>query len=291
MYVLKVLRHMLQKGLSRSSIEQAKNVISGVAEFAIDLEELNINPTYGAMKRLSLKRQPSSNSIVIFTKEEITLLLETCKTYRPDFYFLFLTAFRTGLRLGEILALEWENVNWKEGYIVVDSSWRNGHLDSTKTGKTRNVDLSNQLVSELSKLLKKRKEEALKLGTNEIVPIIFHTHQKYTSQNSVRNVWKKVLAKAGLDYRKFHSTRHTFASLLIAGNYPLNYIKEMLGHHSIQMTVDTYGHLIPSESNSAVNSLDDATIRNLSATTKKETLVTNEDHEGIIDMVAMQGNG
>jgi len=54
------------------------------------------------------------------------------------------------------------------------------------------------------------------------------------------------------------------------------------------MTVDTYGHLIPNESNSAVNSLDDTTIHNISATTKK-TLVTNEDYEGIIDMVAMQG--
>ncbi len=63
----------------------------------------------------------------------------------------------------------------------------------------------------------------------------------------------------------------------------------MLGHHSIQMTVDIYGHLIPNKSNTAVNSLDDVTIRNLSATTKKETLVTNEDYEGFIDLVAMQG--
>ncbi len=55
------------------------------------------------------------------------------------------------------------------------------------------------------------------------------------------------------------------------------------------MTVDIYGHLIPNKSNTAVNSLDDVTIRNLSATTKKETPVTNEDYEGIIDMVAMQG--
>ncbi len=181
MYVLKVLRHMLKKNLSRSSIEQAKNVISGIAEFAIDHEELNVNPTHGVMKRLGLKRKSNSNQIAIFTKEEITLLLETCRTYRPDFYFLFLTAFRTGLRLGEILALKWENVNWKKNYIVVDSSWRNGHLTSTKTGKNRNVDLSNQLVVELFKLLKKRKEEALRSGTNEIVPIIFHTHQEYTS--------------------------------------------------------------------------------------------------------------
>ena len=48
----------------------------------------------------------------------------------------------------------------------------------------------------------------------------------------------------------------------------------MMGHHSIQMTVDVYGHLLPDQNNSAVNTLDDPTIRNLYATTKKEKAVT-----------------
>ena len=63
----------------------------------------------------------------------------------------------------------------------------------------------------------------------------------------------------------------------------------MLGHHSTQMTVDIYGHLIPKESKSAVNSLDDETIHNQYATTNKESLVTNKDYKAFSDLVAMQG--
>ena len=273
--VLQVLRSMLRKGLSRASIEQGKNVISGVLEFAIDFEYLDVNPTHGAMKRIGLPRKMDQKEITVFTRDEVGGILEVCKSYRPDFYPLFMTGFRTGMRLGELLALRWEKVNWRQQYIVVDSSWRNGKLTGTKTRRSRRVDLSDQLTAELRKLYAQRKEEALRCGTNQIIPIIFHTKGEYTSQNSVRNIWKRVLAKAELDYRKFHCTRHTFASLLIADNHPLNYVKEMMGHHSIQMTVDVYGHLLPDQNNSAVNTLDDATICNLSATIKKEKAVTS----------------
>lgn len=266
--VIKPLRSMLRKRLSRSSIEQGKNVISGVLEYAIDYEYLDVNPTHGAMKRIGLPRNKDRKEVQIFSREEVGQILEVCNSYRPDFYPLFMTAFRTGMRLGELLALRWEKINWRQQYIVVDSSWRNGKLTGTKTSKSRRVDLSDQLTRELRRIYTARKEEALRSGTGHIEPIIFPTKGDYTSQNSVRNIWKRVLDKAELDYRKFHCTRHTFASLLIADNHPLNYIKEMMGHHSIQMTVDVYGHLLPDQNNSAVNSLDDAPIRNLSATSK-----------------------
>jgi integrase len=272
--VLQALRTMLNKGLSRASVEQGKNVISGVLEYAIDHEYLETNPTHGAMKRLGLPRKTNQKEVTVFTREEIGAILDTCKSYRLAYYPLFLTAFRTGMRLGELLALRWESINWRQQFIVVDSSWRNGTLTGTKTRKSRRVDLSDQLVVELKRLHTQRKEEALRSGASQVVPIIFHTKGTYTSQNSVRNIWKRVLAKAELDYRKFHCTRHTFASLLIADNQPLNYVKEMLRHHSIQMTVDVYGHLLPDQNKSAVNSLDDATIRNLSATRQKERAAT-----------------
>lgn len=56
---------------------------------------------------------------------------------------------------------------------------------------------------------------------------------------------------------RFHDMRHTFASWLIANGESLVYVKEQLGHHSIQITVDTYGHLIPGANRKAVNALDD----------------------------------
>ena len=66
---------------------------------------------------------------------------------------------------------------------------------------------------------------------------------------------------------RIHDLRHTYASLLIQQGESLVYIKEQLGHHSIQVTVDTYGHLVPGGNKAAVDRLDDAPICNLYATT------------------------
>ncbi len=287
--ILKAFRQIHSKGLSRSTVETARNVVSGVCEFAIDYELITYNPCAGIMKRMGMQRKLHKKPIVVFSKDEVGLILQTCQKLRPDYYPLFLTAFRTGMRLGEILALKWENVNWNRSYIVIQESFRNGKLTSTKTGKARNVEMSNQLYSTLRELYRKRKEEALKAGTNEVEPIIFHTKGDYTSQNSARNVWKRLLTKSELDYRKLHCIRHTFASLLIADGHSLTYIKDAMGHSSIQITVDVYGHLIPSDDKGAVNTLDDAPKTTPSAPSENKEAVTPEDYGQFLSMVAMQG--
>ncbi|MBF0551672.1 MAG: tyrosine-type recombinase/integrase [Deltaproteobacteria bacterium] len=83
------------------------------------------------------------------------------------------------------------------------------------------------------------------------------------------------MEKAGLRRIRIHDLRHSFASLLIQAGESLAYVRDQLGHHSIQVTVDIYGHLTPGGNKQAVDRLDDqdysaATIRNLSATNNKK---------------------
>lgn len=86
-------------------------------------------------------------------------------------------------------------------------------------------------------------------------------------QDSFRNyVWTPLLRRAGLRYRKPHTLRHTFASMLIEQGEPLSYIQQQLGHHSAAFTLKVYGHLLPRGDSRAVDALDDATIRNPGAT-------------------------
>ena len=273
-HVVRVLRDIRAKGLSRSTVETARNVISGTCEFAIDEEHLTSNPATGAMGRIGLKRSASRKPVTVFTRDEAALILETFRTRYPDWYPFFLAAFRTGMRLGELLALRWENVNWHERYIVIKQSFRNSRLTATKTGKVRRIDMSDQLAATLKELHLKRKREALKAGSNEVVPIIFHTDGQHTSQNSVRNYWRRLLDKTGLDYRKFHTVRHTVTSLLLSSGQPLNYVKDTMGHGSIQVTVDTYAHFLPSENPTTISTLDDAPNRTLSAPNKKRSPAT-----------------
>ena len=73
-------------------------------------------------------------------------------------------------------------------------------------------------------------------------------------------LWFPMVAKAGLRRLDMHSVRHTYASRLIANGENLKYVQEQLGHASITITCDTYGHLIPSENPQAVDTLDSCKI-------------------------------
>ena len=87
--------------------------------------------------------------------------------------------------------------------------------------------------------------------------------------NLRHRVFYPLLGRAGLRRIRFHDLRHTFASLLIQNGESLAYVRDQLGHASIQLTVDTYGHLVPGANRQAVDRLDDvpdATIRNPAAT-------------------------
>jgi integrase len=190
------------------------------------------------------------------TREEVALFLDICSIQDPEHYPFFLCAFRTGMRLGELLGLQWGDVDFHGKFIRVARSYKLGRLTPTKTGKIRRVDISDQLIEVLKALHVARKREAMKTGTGEVVEVIFHRGGKPMEQNYIRRVFKRLLAKAGLREIRLHDTRHTFASLLLSDGASPVYVKEQLGHSSIQMTVDIYGHLIPSSNREMVNRLD-----------------------------------
>ena len=74
-------------------------------------------------------------------------------------------------------------------------------------------------------------------------------------ERNVRHVFTRMLEKAELRQIRIHDLRHTYASLLLQQGESIVYVKEQLGHASIQITVDTYGHLIPGANRAAVDRL------------------------------------
>lgn len=243
------------KGLSKATVSFIKNVISGPMTYAMDAELIPANPTTGLIKSLHME-QDRREHVSPLTKEEVNLFLKTCAEHIGEHYPFFLCAFRTGARLGELLALQWGDVDWNGKFIEVKRSYKRGRLSPTKTGKARRVDMSNQLIEALQGLLTVRKREGLEMGLGEVVEGMFYRQGKPMEQNHIRRVFKRILRKAGLRDIRFHDIRHTYASLLLSDGASLVYVKEQMGHSSIEMTVDIYGHLIPSSNRDAVNRLD-----------------------------------
>ena len=143
------------------------------------------------------------------------------------------------MRLGELLALEWSDVDWNGMFIKVRKSYKIGKIGPTKSGKERRVDLSDQLHEELIFLHDKEVKITFKKG-KKIIENIFHENGNYLEQNTVRRIFKNILRISGIRDIRLHDIRHTFASLLLSAGYSPVYVKEQLGHHSIQITVDTY---------------------------------------------------
>ena len=268
---------LLAKGKTRSTV---KNVLAPIREMfnhAIEDGHVTFNPALRVLRRSRTEEGEQKEKASFLTREELGVLLRTGQEHFPDYYpFVSLLA-RTGLRLGEAVALQWGDLDLTGRFVEVRRTMVYRTLTLPKSGKARRVDLSRQLTDTLKALLLERKKETLKKGWGEVPPWVFTTEtgNLLDPDNFRGRVWYKLLAKAGLRHIRIHDLRHTFASLLIQNGESLAYVKEQMGHHSIKITVDTYGHLVPGGNRQAVDKLDgleNATIRNPDAVESMNTV-------------------
>jgi integrase len=181
-----------------------------------------------------------------FTADEVRQPLETAEREYPEWYALFLTLARTGLRIGEGLALQRDDVDLGRRTLWGRRTWTRGRLGSTKGGRSRAVDLSHQLVGALHDRMSVQEVEATVRG-EAVSPWLFPSPSGSPSDDRwVRwHIWRPLLRRAGLRYRGPHQLRHTYATLPIAAGAHPKSIQVQLGHASIQITMDVYGHLFP----------------------------------------------
>ncbi len=253
MMVKKFLLKKINSGLAPSTVTHFKNAIGGILNLAVDDEVIPTNPAHKLGKviksrDLQLKSDP-------LTRDELSLLLETFRTHFPQHYPLVLTLARTGMRLGEALALQWSDIDFNSRFITIQRGISWGKVETPKNGKTRRVDMSKQLTETLFKLKRNRKIEPID-GDNDWI-FTSATGSPIDASSFRSRVYNPALQKAGLRKIRIHDLRHTYASLLIQAGESLAYIRDQLGHHSIKVTVDIYGHLAPEGNKEAVDGLDD----------------------------------
>lgn len=184
--------------------------------------------------------------------DDIKLLLEKCKTEKKytRYYPLLYTAIFTGMRRGEILALTWHDVDFKHKTIRVNKSvYKNTVVDPKTLASNRKVDMTNELCQVLQEHKKNR---------NKVTTLVFPNKEgKFMDpDNLVERFFKKLTGDCGLYSIRWHDLRHTYVSLLIAAGVPIKYIQSQVGHSSIQVTMDRYGHLLPDVNTQAVSALE-----------------------------------
>lgn len=184
-----------------------------------------------SMKKVKLL--PENNKRLRYLSvEESQELINCCSEHlRP----IVITALNTGMRRGEILNLQWSNVDLKHGFIL---------LEDTKNGEPRQIPINTTLREAFLSLPRRIDDSCLFYDSNTGKPF-----------QSVRKSFSTACRRAKLQDFRFHDLRHTFASQLVMAGIDLTTVRELLGHKTLTMTL-RYAHLAPSHKVKAVNILD-----------------------------------
>lgn len=254
---------LLQEGLDYDTTLGYLLTLSGILTEAVEDNLIPVNPALHAGKLLKRPKSLEEGGLEMFTPEEEQAFLQTVKQHRTTFYPMALTFFRTGMRAGEVMGLHREDLDFRARSIHVRRNWTRWRLTTPKNGKARKVDMSQGLADALTAWIELQDLEAAATGQPH-PEILFPGNvggtrlvRSYVSENWLRyRLWFPLIEKAGVRRLDLHAARHTFASRLIANGENLKYIAEQLGHSSIKVTADTYGHLIPGGNKQAVDRLD-----------------------------------
>jgi len=253
------LRRKLGTGLTKSTVDHLKACMCNIFDAAYDDEAIQQNPAARLGRIIGRNQEAHTSGVrpIFLNREELSRLLDMFLSERPTHYPLCLLLARTGMRVGEAVALKWHDIDFGRRVIHLRRAKARTIIDTTKSGKSRDVDMSMKLTQVLQDLKRKRAEQEIKSGKRAewVFPGKFSDTLDATAWR--RRTFDVMVRMAGLPKMRVHDLRHTYASLLIENGQPLIYIQRQLGHHSIQITADTYGHLIPKEDKGAVDSLDE----------------------------------
>ncbi len=193
------------------------------------------------------------------TEDESTTLINHCDGLIKD---MVTVAIFTGLRFGELIALDWSDVDFQERVITVRRSITSGRIGSTKSNKIREIPMTNEVYEVLAVKQKKQGFVFTKEQNRPLSPV------------SCLKWLHKACAKADIRNVGWHNLRHSFASSLARQNVPVISTKEIMGHSDIRTTL-RYSHINLAAKREAIAMLNkkDVTLTSQPIITKQEIVV------------------
>ncbi|MDA0658602.1 MAG: tyrosine-type recombinase/integrase [Planctomycetota bacterium] len=246
---------LVKKGHSDHCRMRAIRVLRAALNSAIRNQVIQFNPVSAIAKPKVVSREVQPLEV-----DQCERLFAEAETNRlGDIVTL---AVMTGLRLGELLALEWNDINLAEGVLSVRRTLveTNSGL-SLKEPKSRAGRRVITLGRPAIEALRNRRRKAIEEGMDpKAIPVVFPntigTHQTRSGLSNYTWYVMRDAAGIGKDVR-FHDLRHSHASFMIAAGIHIKVIQERLGHSTFKLTADTYSHLLQSAQADAVERVDE----------------------------------
>jgi integrase len=239
------------RGLSETSLQHTFGVLRTAIQWAVK-QRLVAHNVCDDVDRPQRQR----TEMRIWTSDQLARFLDHVR--EDPLYPLWRLASHTGMRRSELLGLRWSDVDLEAARVSVARARvrvRDGMHEaaSTKTGKSRVVDLDEVTVAVLRRWRTAQKAEKVAWGPAYVQSGLVFTREDGTGVHAdhVQQRFERLVRAADAPTIRFHDLRHTHASLLLAAGTPVLDVSKRIGHASAAMTLNVYGHVVPGQGQKA----------------------------------------
>ena len=250
---------MRKIGHSKHAVHCMHKVLRVALNHAVKLGVIGRNPCTG-----TIPPKPKQSEMKFYDENQVIKLLKTAKDIQDNLYPLYYLAIHTGMRQGELMGLMWNDLDWERKTLDVRRQVRHfkggGYTFSKPKSKSgnRRITIGEQTLSVLQEHKTQQMKEIQVTGEEwENLNLIFPSGvgTPLTASN-IRRAFRKLIKASGLHKIRFHDLRHTAVSLMLNHGIPVLVVSKRLGHSKPSITMDVYGHLIPSKQEEAANLMD-----------------------------------
>lgn len=245
-------------GLASTSVLYHHRILHQALKHAVNQDYINTNPADKVKPPRKLRAE-----LVVLSLDQTNYIIANYTKHR--IYTPILIALTTGMRLGEIAALRWQNIDLENRMISVSSALQRQDkqlvLKETKTNKSRRViPIPQQTVEHLQIVMQQQATNRENFGEayDQRGFVCAWEDGKPYNPDWIGKQWANLVEKDVNipDGVRFHDLRHTHATILLSQNVNLKVIQERLGHESISTTGDIYSHVTPGIQKEAADILD-----------------------------------
>ncbi|MCI8965572.1 MAG: site-specific integrase [Clostridia bacterium] len=246
---------MSKNGFSSSKIKKINKLLSQFFKYALSEGYLNRNPVDNiVIPKLEIEKIHKEEDIEYFTETEISELKKAIKG--TDIELIVLFALGTGLRQGELLALRYSDIDYDKKQIKVNRTVKKVYVFDENNIKIQKTLFLEPKTKNSKRVVDIPTSLFNKLDVIKSDNLIFSDNGNVLEARKLFRKWTTILKSNNIPHKKFHSLRHTYATLLLSKGVDLLTVSKLLGHSSLKIT-EIYTHIIPSLKVDAVNKLND----------------------------------
>jgi len=254
-----VVNHAAAAGLAPGTVRLVRTIFGAALNRAIRWRVPGVENVVRMTDPPKMRRR----EMKYLDREQARLFTEAVKGNRLEAFYLL--ALYCGLRLGELQALRWQDVDLEKGQLRIVNSYRYARLglQEPKTDTSnRPITLPERVTAALRTHRLQQIVEQADTGEagipwlNEWGLVFTGEHGSPTARTTIHDGFKRLLREAGLPMIRFHDLRHTCATLRLAAGVAIKVVQEELGHARISTTMDLYAHVLPSSRQEAAEAME-----------------------------------